>query len=82
MPMFQAGDVTIRYEEAGEGPPVLVIPGGGLNATVEMLDGPCSFNPLKELADMRRCIAMRRLLHAARIALPKPLRHDDPHRDR
>ena len=58
MPIFQAGDVTIRYEEAGEGPPVLVIPGGGLNATVEMLDGPGSFNPLKELADMRRCIAI------------------------
>jgi len=23
-----------------------------------MLDGPGSFNPLKELADMRRCIAI------------------------
>ena len=70
MPVFQAGYVTICHEEAGEGPPVRDIPGGGLNATSEILDGPGSFNPLKEQADMRRCIAIdiRNAMVAARQA--------------
>jgi pimeloyl-ACP methyl ester carboxylesterase len=34
MPHFENGPVRIRYEEAGSGFPVLVIPGGGLNSRV------------------------------------------------
>src|SRR5262245_9072132 len=34
MPFFVKGDVTIRYEEAGEGFPLFLIPGGGLNSRV------------------------------------------------
>ena len=34
MPLYQKGDVRIRYEEAGSGFPLLVTPGGGLNSRV------------------------------------------------
>ena len=34
MPHFENGPVRIRYEEAGAGFPVLVMPGGGLNSRV------------------------------------------------
>ncbi len=34
MPIYQRGDVRIRYEEVGSGFPLLVIPGGGLNSRV------------------------------------------------
>ena len=34
MPFFEKGAVRIRYEEAGSGFPLLVIPGGGLNSTI------------------------------------------------
>jgi len=34
MPYYQKGPVRIRYEEAGAGFPLLVIPGGGLNSRV------------------------------------------------
>ena len=34
MPFYKKGDVTIRYEEAGSGFPLLVTPGGGLNSRV------------------------------------------------
>ncbi|MEL7154946.1 MAG: alpha/beta hydrolase, partial [Pseudomonadota bacterium] len=57
MPIFQNGDVTIHYEEAGSGPPLLVIPGGGLNATVAGL-AQHAFNPLDVLSDRYRIIAL------------------------
>jgi pimeloyl-ACP methyl ester carboxylesterase len=34
MPLYQRGDVRIRYEESGSGFPLLVTPGGGLNSRV------------------------------------------------
>ncbi|MBV9858601.1 MAG: alpha/beta fold hydrolase [Alphaproteobacteria bacterium] len=34
MPVFEKGNVRIRYEEAGSGFPLLVTPGGGLNSRV------------------------------------------------
>ena len=34
MPYYERGPVRIRYEEAGSGFPVLVMPGGGLNSRV------------------------------------------------
>jgi pimeloyl-ACP methyl ester carboxylesterase len=57
MPSFERGNVRIHYEDAGSGFPLLVIPGGGLNGTVAGLsDHP--FNPMEELTDEYRCIAM------------------------
>jgi pimeloyl-ACP methyl ester carboxylesterase len=58
MPIFENGSVRIRFEEAGSGFPMLVIPGGGLNAKVEMLDHAGSFNPLVEFTDSHRCVAL------------------------
>jgi hypothetical protein len=34
MPFYERDDVRIRYEEAGNGFPLLVTPGGGLNSRV------------------------------------------------
>ena len=58
MPIFENGPVRIRYEEAGSGFPMLVLPGGGLNAKVELLDHDGSFNPLVEFAGSHRCVAL------------------------
>ena len=57
MPIFQNGSVSIHYEEAGSGVPLLVIPGGGLNATIAGLETH-AFNPLKTLSDSYRVIAL------------------------
>jgi pimeloyl-ACP methyl ester carboxylesterase len=56
VPFYERGDTRIRYEEAGAGFPLLVIPGGGLNSAVDLLARhPC--NPLEEFADEYRVIA-------------------------
>src|SRR5438045_5640555 len=56
MPFYEKGQVRIHYEEAGSGFPLLVIPGGGLNSTVEGLKTH-PFNPLDEFKDQYRVIA-------------------------
>lgn len=58
MPILEHGPVRIRYEEAGSGFPMLVLPGGGLNARVEAMGNAGSFNPLVEFTDTHRCIAL------------------------
>ena len=57
MPFHERGDVRIHYEEAGSGFPLLVIPGGGLNSTIEGLRTSHPFNPLDEFKDGYRVIA-------------------------
>ena len=57
MPIFENGEVKIHYEEAGSGFPLLVIPGGGLNATIAGLDEH-AFNPLHEFSKSHRVIAL------------------------
>ncbi len=57
MPIYENGLVRLRYEEAGSGFPLLVIPGGGLNATIAGLANH-AFNPMEEFSDSFRCIAM------------------------
>jgi len=57
MPIYKNGPVQIHYEEAGSGFPLLVIPGGGLNATIAGLANH-AFNPLKEFSDIYRVIAL------------------------
>ncbi len=56
MPFYQKGDVRIHYQEVGSGFPLLVIPGGGLNSTVEGLKTH-PFNPLDEFKGEYRVIA-------------------------
>jgi pimeloyl-ACP methyl ester carboxylesterase len=56
MPFYERGVVRIHYEEAGSGFPLLVIPGGGLNSTVEGL-ATHPFNPFDEFKNEYRVIA-------------------------
>ena len=58
MPIFEKGNVRIHYQEAGSGFPLLVIPGGGLNATIGYLSGSAPFNPLVAFKDQFRVIAL------------------------
>jgi pimeloyl-ACP methyl ester carboxylesterase len=58
MPFYEKGDVRIHYEEAGTGFPLLILPGGGLNATIANLDAKSPFNPMAEFAAEYRCITM------------------------
>jgi pimeloyl-ACP methyl ester carboxylesterase len=57
MPFYERGDVRIHYEEAGAGFPMLIIPGGGLNATIGFLDN-APFQPMDIFKDRYRCITM------------------------
>jgi len=57
MPVYQKGAVRIHFEEAGSGFPLLIIPGGGLNATIGYLGNGAPFNPMTEFKDEYRCIA-------------------------
>src|SRR6202043_1740920 len=58
MPFYEKGDVRIHYEEAGSGFPLLIIPGGGLNATIGYLSDGAPFNPMDEFKNEYRCITM------------------------
>ena len=57
MPIYENGSVKIHYEESGAGFPLLVIPGGGLNATIAGLANH-AFNPLEAFSDCYRVIAL------------------------
>src|SRR5688572_12217815 len=53
---YERGPVRIHYEEAGSGFPLLLIAGGGLNATIELLRRGDPFDPFEEFASEYRCI--------------------------
>jgi pimeloyl-ACP methyl ester carboxylesterase len=57
MSFYEKGAVRIRYEEAGSGFPLLLIPGGGLNSTIAGLKRGDPFNPIEEFKGEYRCIA-------------------------
>ncbi|MEZ5856167.1 MAG: alpha/beta fold hydrolase [Hyphomicrobiaceae bacterium] len=57
MPVYESGPVRIHYEDAGTGFPVLIIPGGGLNATISYVKGGAPFNAIDVLKDEFRCIS-------------------------
>src|SRR4051794_15467508 len=54
MSFYEKGPVRIRYEEAGSGFPLLILPGGGLNSTIASLANP--FNAFDEFKGEYRCI--------------------------
>jgi hypothetical protein len=43
---YEKGSVRIRYEEAGAGFPLMLLPGGGLNSTISFFNGNSPFNAL------------------------------------
>ena len=58
MPFYEKADVKIHYEDVGSGFPLLLIPGGGLNATISFFTDGAPFNPIEEFAREYRCITM------------------------
>lgn len=56
MPTYQHGPVRIYYEEHGSGLPLLLIPGGGLNAAIAMLKRGDPFYAIREFEREYRCI--------------------------
>jgi pimeloyl-ACP methyl ester carboxylesterase len=57
MPTYEKGNVRIHYEEAGSGFPLLLIAGGGLNATIAFFKQGAPFNAIDEFKSEYRCIA-------------------------
>ena len=58
MPFYERGQVRIHYEERGTGFPLLLIPGGGLNATMSYVAEKAPFNAMEILSRAYRCITM------------------------
>src|SRR4030081_4132760 len=53
---YEKGPVRIRYEEAAAGFPLMLLPGGGLNATISFFTGNSPFNAIEEFKGQYRCI--------------------------
>ena len=77
MPVYRNGSTEIYYEEAGSGFPLLVIPGGGLNARIPYLSTRTPFDPMDVLSDEYHCIAMD-IRNANGSASKGPLEIDRP----
>jgi len=57
MPFYERDSVRIHYQEVGSGFPLLIIPGGGLNASLPLLETSVPFNPMETYKDDFRCIS-------------------------
>jgi pimeloyl-ACP methyl ester carboxylesterase len=77
LPFYERGPVRINYEEVGSGFPLLILPGGGLNATLSSLDTSVPFNPMKTYKDDFHCISAD-LRNAADGQSSGPLETDRP----
>src|SRR5207344_3134934 len=53
---YEKGPVRIRYQDAGAGFPLMLLPGGGLNATIAFFTGNAPFNAIDEFKGQYRCI--------------------------
>jgi len=58
MPMYEKGSVRIHYKETGSGIPLLILPGGGLNATMSFFNTRSPFDAVEEFKNEYRCITM------------------------
>src|SRR5712691_2576864 len=56
MPFYEKGAVRIHYEEAGSGFPLLLVAGGGLNATISFFTQGSPFNAIEEFKGEYRSI--------------------------
>jgi pimeloyl-ACP methyl ester carboxylesterase len=54
---YERGPVRIYYEETGSGFPLLLLPGGGLNANIGFFTGNPPFRAIDEFKGEYRCIA-------------------------
>jgi pimeloyl-ACP methyl ester carboxylesterase len=54
--VYQRGPVRIHYEEHGQGFPLMLIAGGGLNSSIELLRRGDPFDPFAEFSNEFRCI--------------------------
>lgn len=81
MPFCESGITRIYYEDVGAGPALLVVPGGGLNASIAFLTegGPqgAPFNPIKEFQSDYRCITFD-MRNSLRGKSTGPLEFDRP----
>src|ERR1700733_1363437 len=58
MAFFEKGPVRIHFEEAGNGLPLLLIAGGGLNSNIQNITGAYPpFHAMKEFGNEHRCVA-------------------------
>ena len=55
MPLYERGQVRIHYEDTGSGFPLLILPGGGLNATIAF-GRRMPFDAASEFSGEFRCI--------------------------
>jgi pimeloyl-ACP methyl ester carboxylesterase len=53
---YERGPVRIRYTDTGSGYPLLIIPGGGLNSTIQNLTTTSPFDPVAAYKDEYRCV--------------------------
>src|ERR1700722_13891675 len=53
---YEKGSVRIYYEEAGAGFPLMLLPGGGLNAAISFFSGNPPFNAVEEFKGQYRCV--------------------------
>lgn len=58
MPIVSRDEVRLRYEQSGEGPAVLCLAPGGLSASRIETWGRSPWNPLEELGNEHRVVAM------------------------
>ena len=58
MPFFERGETRIHYQDVGTGFPLLLIPGGGLNATMAYVAEKGPFDAIASFRDRYRCITL------------------------
>lgn len=58
MPFHERGKVRIHYQEVGSGFPLLILPGGGLNAALSFYTTTAPFNAMEEFSGEYRCISL------------------------
>jgi len=57
MPFAEADGVRIHYKDVGQGFPLFLIPGGGLNSAPAFFTSHAAFDPFEEFSGSYRCVA-------------------------
>src|SRR5437867_9418544 len=71
---YEKGSVRIYYEEAGSGFPLMLLPGGGLNATIAFFTGNAPFNAIEEFKgdDLKKVATRESSCHSQIMGPPDP----------